>query len=78
MLLLFSSAPAAGTMFAALAEAADTAALMAGVAIQGSLGDFEANDGIVLRVGSIIAPIVDPEFRFVAFPRRRTIVPKRP
>jgi hypothetical protein len=78
MLLLFSSAPAGGTIFAALGEAADAVALAAQVAIQGSLADFEADDSIVLRVSSDIAPIIDPQFLFVAFPRRRTIVPKRP
>jgi len=77
MLLLFSSAPVSGAMFAGLAEAADGAAILARAGIQASLAGVEANDAIVLHAGALIVPVIDPNFRVVALARRRTIVPKR-
>jgi hypothetical protein len=78
MLLLFSSAPASGSIFGALAEAADQAAISAQAAIQASLAGVETGDAIILRAtGSDIVAVIDPNFLVVARPRCRTILPKR-
>jgi len=41
-----------------------------------SIAILEAGDGIVVTVMSGTAPVIDPNYRVVALPRRRTIVPK--
>ena len=40
-----------------------------------SVAILETGDGIALRIASGDAPIIDPNFRVVARPRRRTIIP---
>jgi hypothetical protein len=40
-----------------------------------SVAILETGDGIALRIASGEAPITDPNFRVVARPRRRTIIP---
>jgi hypothetical protein len=41
-----------------------------------SVAILETGDGIVLRATSAAAPIIDPNFRVLARPRRRTVIPK--
>jgi hypothetical protein len=40
-----------------------------------SVAIVETGDGIALRMASGTATIIDPNFRVVARPRRRTIIP---